>query len=120
MTEPPAAGSGARPPEGELQRRYAELERELADARRQLAEIRELVIAKLEASKHAWWRRRRALHELEEELVALLKLTPEELTRAGFPAAPAPSFIHRTTQLMQDAAAKAVAWRRKRKRHRPK
>lgn len=103
----------------QVRQRMAELERELGAARALLQHLRELVISKLEASKSKWWERRRALHELEEELARLFEFTPEELARAGVVTEAKPSLLLRTAKLMQ-AAANPARWRRKHEKRHPR
>ena len=105
----------------QLRQQVATLTSELEDERilraareSELTQIRTLVIAKLQGSRRFHWDRRRALHELEEELTVLLKITPEE--RGRVPAEHQPSLLKRTQSLFSDSTA-AKAWQRWRRKH---
>ncbi|TSC77020.1 MAG: hypothetical protein G01um101431_203 [Parcubacteria group bacterium Gr01-1014_31] len=91
-------------------------QRELDDARSQLATVRKLLIDKLAESKSSWWKRRRALQELAEQLAELLHLTDEELRIAApAPDERGPSLMGKTAQIIRSSATLEY-WKRRRKK----
>ena len=70
-----------------------QLRLELAAALAQLAAVKRLLIAKLAETKPVWWRRRRSLQELAEELVLMLHLSEEELRQAASAPDPGQSLV---------------------------